>query len=201
MSATESETTATPPTDDDVIRIEADVIVHHTGFAWPWTWLPWAPPAGNGNGGAGSTAYSPAAAPPYWPYPGDGPYRDRGYLYWPWWLSSVLAVLGVLVAATVAAFVLAWAYGELFNDNAKPAAPVAKVMTMPKLLASEHFAVNQHAVCSYVAVANGTAYKLYLNRGAACRRTIQTIVPATMVSGTAWTMSVPTICLVLSRSG
>jgi hypothetical protein len=121
-----------------------------------------------GNGASGS-------APPAQPV---SAYTYHGGIYWPEWLGSVLALLGVLILVTLAAFGLAKLYSYLFDDQDS-----SNTVTIVDVLRSEHFAVNNHALCSYVPVANGTAYKLYLNRGAGCRHTIQAIVPAIMVDG------------------
>jgi hypothetical protein len=133
--------------------------------------------------GNGSTAYAPPTPPG--PAPGYRWSRFHGFYIeepgegpWLWLLLAVIATLAIFGLVALGQWI--------FGGDSKPAAtPPAKpaLVTMPKLLASEHFAVNRHAVCSYVSVANGTAYKLYLNRGGACRHTVQTIVPATKVSG------------------
>jgi hypothetical protein len=118
-------------------------------------------------GGNGASGPAPPAQP-------VSAYTYHGGIYWPEWLSQVLALLGVLILATLAVFGLAKLYGHWFDDQNS-----SNPVTIVDVLRGEHFAVNGHALCSYVPV--GTVYKLYLNRGAGCRHTVQAVVPATMV--------------------
>lgn len=168
-------------TGEEPIIVLVDVFHHWPVFPSFW------PSAGSPpGGGSGSTAGSPppftAPAPNY---PSPYPFNRWYGLYLPYWFGEFLGVLAAVAAIVLVVFGL-FALGQwLFNDDPGNSAPPREAtgLTVPQILRAEHFATDRHALCSYTEVGDGTAYKLYLNRGGACRHTVQAVVPANMVEG------------------
>lgn len=133
---------------------------------------------GDGLASAGGT---PPPAPPVGPpapptTPGRYPVRrDASYGSFPWhWVGGLLA-LGLTLAAlaAIAYGIFLWVDGDGKQRGGG--------VTIAQVLRGNDFRPSYHAVCAITSVSGGTAYRLTLNRGGACKRTVEVVLPAEKV--------------------
>lgn len=127
--------------------------------------------------GSGDPPTVPAGppAPPTTP----GVYGEGGgYNSFPWsWVGGLLALGLVLAAlAAIAYGIFSWVDGN-GKDKPKPGGG----LTIRQILQQDDFRPSRHAICSVTRVADGTAYRLVLNRGTACRRAVEVVLPSEKV--------------------
>lgn len=164
-------------TGEEPIIVLVDVFHHWPGFPSLW------PSAGSPPGGGfGASVPPPPQPPPPAPnYP--NPYPRWSGFYLPDWFGDFLGVLAAVAAIMLVTFGL-FALGQwLFDDDPGASAPPRKTgLTMPQILHSEQFKVSGHALCDVTSASDGTKYKLRLNRGRGCARSVEVTLPVEQVT-------------------